>query len=61
MFETIVVGTIAGERLGIVQQCIACRTAAGPGARACAGFGPGCLVTPSRDASRSARDKAGVR
>jgi hypothetical protein len=46
MFESFVIGPIAGDRLGIVRQCIDCRAAAGPNARPCPGFGPGCLTTP---------------
>jgi hypothetical protein len=44
MFETLVVGPIRPDRLGIVRQCIACRAAAGLDAKPCAGFGPGCLA-----------------
>ncbi|HEY4997834.1 MAG TPA: hypothetical protein VII36_01765 [Usitatibacter sp.] len=47
MFESFVIGPIAGDRLGIVRQCIDCRTAAGLDARPCPGFGPGCLMTPA--------------
>jgi hypothetical protein len=47
MFETVVVGPIFAERLGIVRQCIECRKAAGPNASPCPGFGPGCLIRPS--------------
>ncbi len=49
MFEFAVIGPFAASRLGIVRQCIDCRAAAGLDAPACAGFGPGCLVTPNRD------------
>jgi hypothetical protein len=48
MFESFVIGPVAGNRLGVVRQCVDCVTAAGPGARPCGGFGPGCLSTPSR-------------
>lgn len=48
MFETFVIGPIPTQRLGIVKQCIECRAAAGLNADPCPGFGPGCLVTPSR-------------
>ena len=44
MFEFAVIGSFAGNRLGVVRQCIECRAAAGVGAPACPGFGPGCLV-----------------
>ena len=46
MFESFVIGPIAGNRLGIVRQCIDCRAAARSEARSCSGFGPGCLSTP---------------
>jgi hypothetical protein len=46
MFEFFVIGPIAGNRLGIVRQCIDCRAAAGSKARPCPGFGPGCLSCP---------------
>jgi len=52
MFESFVIGPVAGNRLGVVRQCIDCVTAAGPGARPCPGFGPGCLLTPMADVSR---------
>lgn len=61
MFEPIVVGMIPGQRLGVVQQCIACRTAAGAMARPCPGFGPGCLVTPSPAAWNPAAQAGAVR
>jgi hypothetical protein len=48
MFETVVVGPIFAERLGIVRQCIECRKAAGPDASPCPGFGPGCLIQQRR-------------
>jgi hypothetical protein len=51
MFESFVIGPVAGNRLGVVRQCIECVTAAGPGARPCEGFGPGCLSTPVADVS----------
>lgn len=50
MFEYAVVGPIGKGGLGIVRQCIECRAVAGPDAPACNGFGPGCLVSVSRDA-----------
>jgi hypothetical protein len=51
MFESFVIGPVAGNRLGVVRQCIECVTAAGPGARPCPGFGPGCLSTPAVEVS----------
>ena len=51
MFEIAVIGPLAGDRLGVVQQCIRCRAALGPDAPDCPGFGPGCLATPSRNIS----------
>lgn len=47
MFETVVVGPIFAQRLGVVRQCIECRKSAGPDASPCPGFGPGCLIHPS--------------
>ena len=47
MFEIAVTGAFAAQRLGIVRQCIECRRAAGPDARPCTGFGPGCLAAPA--------------
>jgi hypothetical protein len=46
MFEIAVLGPAFADRLGIVQQCLQCRSAAGVNAPSCPGFGPGCLVTP---------------
>ena len=51
MFELAIVGPVATRGLGVVQQCIACRRAAGPDAASCSGFGAGCLV-----AGRDAKD-----
>lgn len=42
-FEIAVTGALAGNRLGVVRQCIECRSNAGPHAPQCPGFGPGCL------------------
>ena len=42
--EIAVIGPFVSDRLGVVQQCIRCRRAAGPDAPECPGFGPGCLV-----------------
>ena len=44
MFEIAVIGVLAGNRLGVVRQCIECRASAGPDAAPCPGFGPGCLA-----------------
>jgi hypothetical protein len=44
MFEIAVIGALAGNRLGVVRQCIECRSAAGVDAVPCPGFGPGCLL-----------------
>ena len=46
MFEIAVIGVLAGNRLGVVRQCIECRASAGPDAAPCPGFGPGCLSRP---------------
>jgi hypothetical protein len=46
MFQIAVLGPQFADRLGIVQQCMQCRAAAGLDAPPCTGFGPGCLVTP---------------
>jgi hypothetical protein len=54
MFESFVIGPIAGDRLGIVRQCIDCRAAAAPGVPSCHGFGPGCLATPSNAVASAA-------
>lgn len=47
MFEIAVIGAHAGNRLGVVRQCIECRAHAGVQAPPCPGFGPGCLVPPA--------------
>ena len=49
MFQIAVIGPQFSDRLGIVQQCMQCRAAAGPDAPQCPGFGPGCLMTPRAD------------
>jgi hypothetical protein len=46
MFQIAVLGPQFADRLGIVQQCMQCRAAAGLDAPPCPGFGPGCLMTP---------------
>ena len=46
MFQIAVIGPQFADRLGVVQQCLQCRAAAGKDAPPCPGFGPGCLVTP---------------
>jgi hypothetical protein len=43
-FEIAVTGALAGNRLGVVRQCIECRSNAGVNAPPCPGFGPGCLA-----------------
>ena len=47
MYEIAVLGPAFADRLGIVQQCLQCRAAAGHDAPPCPGFGPGCLLTPN--------------
>ena len=44
MFEIAVIGALAGNRLGVVRQCIECRASAGRDAPPCPGFGPGCFT-----------------
>jgi hypothetical protein len=46
MFQFAVIGPLLADRLGVVRQCIECRSALGLNAPPCPGFGPGCLVTP---------------
>jgi len=46
MFQIAVLGPQFADRLGIVQQCMQCRAAAGLDAPPCPGYGPGCLMTP---------------
>ena len=46
MFQIAVLGPAFADRIGIVQQCLQCRAAAGRDASPCPGFGPGCLMTP---------------
>jgi hypothetical protein len=55
-FEIAVTGALAGNRLGVVRQCIECRSSAGVNAPPCPGFGPGCLSAP-QDAPRRAPPK----
>jgi hypothetical protein len=50
MFQIAVLGPQFADRLGVVQQCLQCRSAAGSDAPPCPGYGPGCLVTPRANA-----------
>jgi hypothetical protein len=43
-FEVAVVGPIATEPLAVAGSCAHCVATSAPGALACNGFGPGCLV-----------------
>jgi len=56
MFETAILGPIATRGLGVVRQCIACRSALGPDAPSCPGFGAGCLVQSAAADNAGARD-----
>ena len=47
-FEIAVTGALAGNRLGVVRQCIECRSNAGLNAPPCPGFGPGCFSAAPR-------------
>ena len=60
MFQIAVLGPRFADRLGIVRQCIDCRSAAGMNAAPCPGFGPGCLTTP-RATLEAREDAAPVR
>ncbi|MBC8023285.1 MAG: hypothetical protein H7Y14_09215 [Burkholderiales bacterium] len=55
MFQIAVIGPHFADRLGVVRQCIDCRSAAGVNAKPCPGFGPGCLVTPRADTGYAPR------